>query len=220
WMAIQVALADRRGARRMALIPVIALSVLAGVAAPASAADAQAAKACSEHPSRVGSIGGIQWAQASAWRCSAGPLTPSAIATQPNPPYKGSPPLTFHGGVVAGSASAGELTVTPVYWVPSGGPYSIPAGYESLITRFITDAAHLYMYFLPEGVETCFSSTNGAGGGTCTINASGGLCGYHAFAAPPLVADMAYAVVDSPLGWTCSSDAASNTGANESPNGN
>jgi hypothetical protein len=83
-----------------------------------------------------------------------------------------------------------------------------------------SDLAHLYMYFLPKGIETCFTSTNGAGGGTCSINANPGFCGYHAFAAPPLVADMNYAVVDSPTGWTCSSDAGSNTGGNQSPNSN
>jgi hypothetical protein len=83
-----------------------------------------------------------------------------------------------------------------------------------------SDLAHLYVFYLPEGVETCFTSTNGAGGGTCSINAAPGFCGYHAYAAPPLVADMNYAVVDSPTGWTCSSDAGSNTGGNQSPDGN
>jgi hypothetical protein len=82
------------------------------------------------------------------------------------------------------------------------------------------DLAHLYLYFLPKGVETCFSSINGAGGGSCSINANPGFCGYHAFGSPPLVADMNYAVVDSPLGWTCSSDAGSNTGGNQTPNNN
>lgn len=82
------------------------------------------------------------------------------------------------------------------------------------------DLAHLYMYFLPKHVETCFTSTNGASGGQCSININGGFCGYHAFGSPPLVADMNFAVVDSPLGWTCSSDGGSNTGGNQSPNSN
>ena len=76
------------------------------------------------------------------------------------------------------------------------------------------------MYFMPKHVETCFTSTNGASGGTCSINVNGGFCGYHTFTSPPLVANMSFAVVDSPLGWTCSSDAGSNTGGNQSPNGN
>src|SRR6185437_4798848 len=83
-----------------------------------------------------------------------------------------------------------------------------------------TDLAHLYMYFLPKGVETCFTSSNGVHGGSCSINVTGGFCGYHAFGAPPLVANMNYAAVDSPTGWTCSFDAGSNTGGNETPNSN
>ncbi len=197
--------------------------------------------------------------------------------------------------------------MTPVYWIPKGSTYTIPSAYETLINRFITDAAadngtttdvfaaltqytnasgknlsrrlhagtpvtdtakfpangctpdsgkiwsdgtgyskcitnaqllseaktfttshklpntdlaHLYMYFMPKGVETCYTSTNGAGGGGCSINAKPGFCGYHAFGSPPLVANMTYAVVDSPLGWTCSSDGGSNTGGNQSPNAN
>jgi Phosphate-induced protein 1 conserved region len=264
---------------------------------------------CDLQPSRVGDIGGIQWgarvgnAAACAGRSAPGPIN----LTPPSPPFRGSPPLTFHGGVVTGTTTPGELTVTPVYWVPTGGPYGIPTGYKTLINQFIADAAaasgkntnvfatvqqytnagstnlkyllhtgtpitdtnafpangctpdagaiysdstayskcitnsqllseasafttahglpnsdlaHLYVFFLPKGVETCFSSTNGAGGGTCSINYSRpGFCGYHAFAAPPLVADMNFAVVDSPSGWTCSSDAGSNTGGNQTPNG-
>ena len=230
----------------------------------------------------------------------------SSGQTPPSPPYRGSPPLTFHGGKTAGtSGTPGELTVTPVYWLPSG--FTVPASYRTLINQFIADSAaasgantnvfsvltqyttaggshlqykihtgtpitdttafpangctpdsgqiyntgtgysrcitnaqllneaknfttahalpnkdlaHLYMYFLPKGIETCFTSVNGAHGGSCSINANGGFCGYHAFSAPPLVADMNYAVVDSPLGWTCSSDAGSNTGGNQTPNSN
>ena len=85
------------------------------------------------------------------------------------------------------------------------------------------DMAHLYMYFLPKGLETCFGSANGAGGGVCSLNAgnpSSGFCGYHAFEAPPLVANMNYAFVDAQTGYTCSSDGGSNTGGNQSPNAN
>lgn len=309
-MAMHSTNACRRRARWFVLIPSGVASVLLCAVAPASAAwigASSQSSACAFPASRIGDIGGIQWAQPPAARCTGRQLTPSTSGTPPNPPYNGSPPLTFHGGAVTGISTPGELTVTPVYWVPSGGAYSIPAGYESLINRFISDAAaasgklsdafssvtqytnssgkhlryllhagtpvtdtgsfpvngctpdtgtiwsdgttysecitnsqllseasnfttshglpnsdlaHLYMYFLPEGVETCFTKTNGANGGTCSINASPGFCGYHAFAAPPLVADMNYAVVDSPLGWTCSSDAGSNTGGNQSPNAN
>ena len=206
---------------------------------------------------------------------------------------------------MTGTTTPGELTVTPVYWTPTG--FTLPVAYKNLVNRFIADIAadsgkrtnvfsslteftksggthlsykvhagtpiidttafpangctpdtgliyndnsgytkcitnaqllteannfttakglpkndlaHLYMYFLPKHVETCFTSTNGASGGSCSININGGFCGYHAFASPPLVANMNFAVVDSPLGWTCSSDGGSNTGGNQSPNSN
>jgi hypothetical protein len=81
------------------------------------------------------------------------------------------------------------------------------------------DLAHLYLYFLPEGVETCLGNANGINGGICSINSNPGFCAYHALVAPPLVANFNYAVVDSPTNhWTCSSDAGTNTKGNQSPN--
>jgi hypothetical protein len=35
----------------------------------------------------------------------------------------------------------GGLTVTPIYWEPSGGKYAFPAGYESIVNTFIANAA-------------------------------------------------------------------------------
>jgi hypothetical protein len=232
-------------------------------------------------------------------------------ATAPNPAFNGSPPLTFHGGAVTGTSTPGELTVTPVYWLPTG--FSEPTNYKNLINQFIADSAadngkrtnvfssltqftnsansnlsyklhagtpitdttafptngcapdtgpiyndntgytkcitnaqlltearnftighglpnqdlaHLYMYFLPKPVETCSTSKDGAQGGTCSINSyginntQGAFCGYHTYSSSLLIADMNFAVVDSPLGTTCSSDAGSNTGGNQSPNNN
>lgn len=294
------------------LLSAIVVAPLAwGGSADAAANRVRASGACGSPASRVAGVGGgIQWGRqvrATTVCAGVGASSGAGGGTPPSPSYRGSPPLTFHGGPVVGTATPGELTVTAVYWVPSGGPYSIPTAYESLINGFVADSAtasgkltnvfasvrqytnaagtrlayklhagtpitdtnafpangctpdtgqiwsdgttyskcitnaqllseassfttaqglpnsdlaHLYMYFLPKGVETCFTSTNGAGGGTCSINIHPGLCGYHAFAAPPLVADMNYAVVDSPTGWTCSSDAGSNTGGNQSPNAN
>jgi hypothetical protein len=229
--------------------------------------------------------------------------------TPPSPPYNGTPPLVYNGGPVAGTTIPGELTVTPVYWVPAGSSYSFPTDYESLLNQFFTDVAadsgndtnvfwaleqytnaegthlsylvhagtpivdtdalptngctpdtghvwsddtgysacltdaqlqseatsvasanslpldlgHLYMMFLPEGVEVCFTSADGAHHGSCSTNSkTPGFCGYHtssAAASPLLMAAMPYAVVDSPTGYTCSSDGGSNTGGNQSPNG-
>jgi hypothetical protein len=49
------------------------------------------------------------------------------------------PPLTYQGGRVL--TAAGGLTVTPIYWQPSGGQYSFPGGYEDVINGYITDVA-------------------------------------------------------------------------------
>ena len=52
-----------------------------------------------------------------------------------------SPPLSYHGGVVLGSAAqAGEITVTPIYWAP-GGAGSFPEGYVATIDRYVADIA-------------------------------------------------------------------------------
>ena len=34
-----------------------------------------------------------------------------------------------------------EVTVTPVFWQPSGGRYVFPPGYESIIDRFVANVA-------------------------------------------------------------------------------
>jgi hypothetical protein len=302
-------LARRASRLAAALILISATPTLSEAQFAAAGQPGSTSGACASPPSQVGGVGGVQWAAAvSGAACSgAQPSAGLGNGTPPSPPYVGVPPLAFHGGPVAGKTTPGELTVTPVYWVPSGGTHTIPAGYRRLINKFIADSAtdsgkptdvfssvtqyttsegahlkyklhagtpltdtnafpdsgctpdagliwsdgttystcitnaqllnearnytrahglpnrdlaHLYMFFLPKGVETCFTSTNGAGGGLCSINRQPGVCGYHAYAAPPLVADMNYAVVDSPLGWTCSSDAGTNTGGNQSPNAN
>src|SRR5579885_2693264 len=88
-----------------------------------------------------------------------------------------------------------------------------------------SDLGHLYLVFLPKGVESCLDTRNVAGGGSCTITASGGtFCGYHSYAGSTIYADLPYAVTDSPVsGLTCSSDAGSLEGGgsvgNQSPNG-
>ncbi|HEX4633487.1 MAG TPA: hypothetical protein VH163_06640, partial [Gemmatimonadales bacterium] len=88
---------------------------------------------------------GIHWASSAvcAPGATAGTVAapPGAVgASAPNPPYHNFPPLSFFGGKVAGVAgSPGDLTVTPVYWVPAGAGFKIPTAYESLINRFIVD---------------------------------------------------------------------------------
>ena len=50
------------------------------------------------------------------------------------------PPLVYEGGPVMGTTAAG-VTVTPVFWQPSGGKYAFPAGYESIIDGFVANVA-------------------------------------------------------------------------------
>jgi hypothetical protein len=50
------------------------------------------------------------------------------------------PPLAYtSGGQVL--TEAGGLTVTPIYWEPSGGQYKFPAGYEDIINGYIANVA-------------------------------------------------------------------------------
>jgi hypothetical protein len=205
--------------------------------------------------------------------------------------FNGTPPLLFHGGSVMGSASTvGEVTVTPIYWAPSG--YSFSASYLSVINGYVSnvaadsgkttnvfatttqytngtshikyavhagsaltdtnpfpttatctpdsgaiyqdnsgytaciddlslhsevqgfltahslpnDLAHTYLVFLPKAAESCFTTSNGSHGGTCTINpfasTFGGFCGYHSFSG--VYASMPFPVYNSPIGFTCS----------------
>jgi len=121
-----------------------------------------------------------------------------------------------------------------------------PNGYSACITDFgiqaeltakglTSDLNHLYLIFLPKGVESCFNTTNATGGGECSISAETSstvpaFCGYHsAFGTtsltPLIYAVLPYAVVDSPTsGYTCSSNYAQLQGGtfvgDQTPNGN
>jgi hypothetical protein len=300
----------RKGARSVGRRFGFGLLFVAGLAAPlmwgASATATPrptATRASCAHAAPARAVAAIAWAGRRGQRLACDNGNGTGGATPPSGAYNGTPPLLFHGGPLVGVSTPGELTVTPIYWVPSG--FSMSSSYKNTITRFIKDAAadsgkptnvfssntqyttasnaklkylihagaaatvtaaypangctpdsgpiwsdntpyskcitndqllsealsyvtahslpndmaHLYMFFLPKGVETCFTSTTAAGGGTCSLTTHPGFCGYHAFAAPPLVANMNYAYVDSPTGYTCSSDAGSNTGGNQTPNG-
>jgi hypothetical protein len=50
------------------------------------------------------------------------------------------PPLVYGNGPVL-PMNSGGLTVTPIYWEPSGGKYTFGAGYESIINAFIANVA-------------------------------------------------------------------------------
>jgi hypothetical protein len=73
------------------------------------------------------------------------PVTPG-LAQRPGPAIEPAvcsgckPPLVYQGGPVMGTTTAG-VTVTPVFWQPSGGRYVFPPGYESIIDRFVANVA-------------------------------------------------------------------------------
>jgi hypothetical protein len=74
-----------------------------------------------------------------------------------------------------------------------------------------TDLGHIYVLYLPKGVESCFfgGSTTTANN-ACTINhqPSAAYCAYHSMAPSGMVyANMPYPIYASPVGFTCSSDA-------------
>jgi hypothetical protein len=108
----------------------------------------------------------------------------------------------------------------------TGSIYKDNSGYSSCLTdpqvqsevvSFLatnslpSDLAHLYIMFLPKGVEACFTSSDGAQHGGCSINhayPSNTFCGYHASSSshPPLYSDMPFPIYNSAVGYTCSSE--------------
>jgi hypothetical protein len=118
------------------------------------------------------------------------------------------------------------------------GIYADGSGYDSCIDdaqviaetqREVTannlpvDLGHIYVLFLAKHVETCFYAGTTATGtrNACTINheSSAVYCAYHSQASNGMVyANLSYPIYDSPVGYTCGSDARFPT--IETPNGN
>jgi hypothetical protein len=64
----------------------------------------------------------------------------TSIPTDPHAPG-GTPPLLYHNGPVMATPAVGDqVVVTPIYWAGAG--YSFASNYESLINRYLADAAH------------------------------------------------------------------------------
>ena len=87
------------------------------------------------------------------------------------------------------------------------------------------DLKHIYVLYLPKGVESCFlpgeTTSVGPNGQFCTINhqPTAAYCAYHSTdLASAVYANMVYPIYASPVGFTCGSDARFPT--IESPNGN
>jgi hypothetical protein len=87
------------------------------------------------------------------------------------------------------------------------------------------DYAHIYVMFLPKHVESCFyPGSTATAANFCTINhePSAAYCAYHGQNAPDatgmVYANMPFPIYESPVGFTCGSEATLAT--NEAPNGN
>jgi hypothetical protein len=82
--------------------------------------------------------------------------------------------------------------------------------------------SHIYVLFLPKHVESCFfSGSTTTAANACTINhqPSAAYCAYHSMAGSRAVyANMPFPIYDSPVGFTCSSDA--RYPVVQTPNGN
>lgn len=87
-----------------------------------------------------------------------------------------------------------------------------------------TNMSHIYVLFLPKHVETCFLGgsvgTIRKGFQACTINheKSAAYCAYHFISGQMVYANLSYPIYDSPVGYTCSSDA--RYPVVQTPNGN
>ena len=51
------------------------------------------------------------------------------------------PPLLYSGGPVLSTNGAGGLTITPIWWQPSGSRYSFPSIYQDLLDQYVKDVA-------------------------------------------------------------------------------
>jgi hypothetical protein len=86
------------------------------------------------------------------------------------------------------------------------------------------DLSHIYVLYTPKAVESCFnpgSTTSTAGNQFCTINhqPTAAYCAYHNMDPSSAVyANMSYPIYNSPVGFTCGSDA--RFPVEQSPNGN
>jgi hypothetical protein len=94
----------------------------------------------------------------------------------------------------------------------TGAVYPDNTGYTACVTdtdiqnrltahSFTIDFNHLYLVFLPKGVESCFTALNNTQGGTCTLSngGHGSFCGYHSWTVAPdppnlIYADLPYAI--------------------------
>ena len=83
------------------------------------------------------------------------------------------------------------------------------------------DFSHMYVVYLPKAVESCFFPGDSTTNNVCTINhyPTAAFCAYHNNSASSSVyANMVYPIYQSPVGFTCGTDA--RFPVIQSPNGN
>ena len=51
------------------------------------------------------------------------------------------PPLIYEGGPVMSTNTVAGLTITPIFWAPSGGKYVFPAKYGDILDGYIKNVA-------------------------------------------------------------------------------
>ncbi|MCL2418060.1 MAG: EXORDIUM family protein [Conexibacteraceae bacterium] len=64
----------------------------------------------------------------------------TARAIEPQACSSCQPPMAYNNGAVLMATSAG-LTVTPIYWAPSGTNYAFPSGFEPIVDGYIANVA-------------------------------------------------------------------------------
>jgi hypothetical protein len=115
--------------RKLFLLLVASMAAAGLLTATGSAAGGTAnAGACaSQLPGKMGRFSGIVSAQAIA--CTGDPTSPLGAA----------PPLLWGGGPVMGTDPLVPITITPIYWEPTG--YSNPGDYRNIINQYLADVA-------------------------------------------------------------------------------
>jgi hypothetical protein len=93
-----------------------------------AAAGSSHARACGSQPGKMGRFSGVVHAQAI-----------SGPSCDPTSPLGASPPLVWGGGPVMANDPAHPLTITPIYWEPSG--YFNAGDYRNIINQYLADVA-------------------------------------------------------------------------------
>ena len=150
--------------------------------------------------------------------------------------YQTSGSLETSYDMIAGAAltdsttypTAGSCASDPGSIYPDGSGYSACVTNLQLqneLTRLhvAEDSHHLYLFFLPEGVETCATAVDGQFGGACSLNTyTSGFCGYHSYVGTGVFAVMPYANTGNSTGYECTSQLAQYADGslvgNQSPN--